>query len=91
MMLEINQLYEYYKLFLIQVGENLEASGIDFKGYPMAEILLCCGFFLIYLIEELVHFFLDSDVHEHHEETIRAHRYVPIELPYFKPFLIYGI
>ena len=44
----------------------------------MAEILLCCGFFLIYLIEELVHFFLDADVHGHHEETIRAHRYVDI-------------
>ena len=38
----------------------------------MAEILLSCGFFLIYLIEELVHFFLDESVHEHHDETMKT-------------------
>jgi len=62
---------------LPEVQENIKLAadaGIDFRGYPVAEILFCCGFFLIYLIEELVHFFLDKSVHEHHDETIRAHR-----------------
>ena len=40
----------------------------------MAEILTCAGFFLIYFIEESVHFFLDSDVHHHHDETIQVHQ-----------------
>ena len=26
---------------------------------PLAEIVLCCGFFLVYLVEEMVHFFAD--------------------------------
>merc|ERR1719400_1614029 len=50
---------------LPEVRENIEESGIDFGGPPMAEILLCSGFFLIYVIEESVHFFLDSGVHHH--------------------------
>ena len=58
---------------LPEVRENIEASGLDFEGAPMAEILLCAGFFLIYLIEEGVHFCLDSDVHHHHNETIQVH------------------
>ena len=40
----------------------------------MAEILTCAGFFFIYFIEEIVHFFLDSDVHHHHGQTIQAHK-----------------
>jgi len=66
---------------LPEVQENIKlaaAAGIDFRGYPIAEILFCCGFFLIYLIEELVHFFLDKSVHEHHDETIIAHRALSI-------------
>ena len=49
-------------------------SEIDFGGIPLAEILICAGFFFIYFIEEIVHFFLDADVHHHHGETIQAHK-----------------
>lgn len=72
--------YKFYFLMVmichiyIQVRENLEASLIDFGGAPMAEILLCAGFFLIYLIEESVHFFLDASVHHHHDDTLQVHR-----------------
>jgi len=61
---------------LPEVRENIEESGIDFGDASgcLAEILLCAGFFLIYFIEESVHFFLDSGVHHHHDETIQAHR-----------------
>ena len=36
-------------------------------GYPMAELVICAGFFIIYLIEALVHrvFGLDHQ-HNHH-------------------------
>ena len=36
-----------------QIRENLEVleTGIE----PLAEILLCCGFFLIYFVEDLVY------------------------------------
>ena len=61
-----------------QVIENVEAAGDagipKVKEYPTAYILFCCGFFLIYLIEELVHFCLDKSVHKHHNESIKAHR-----------------
>jgi len=59
---------------LPEVRENIEESGIDFDGVPMAEILICAGFFFIYFIEESVHFFLDSGVHHHHDETIQVHQ-----------------
>jgi len=59
---------------LPEVRENIEESGIDFGGVPMAEILTCAGFFFIYFIEESVHFFLDSGVHHHHDETIQVHQ-----------------
>ena len=36
------------------MNSYLEASGIDFDGKPVGEIILVCGFFLIYAIEELV-------------------------------------
>ena len=54
--------------------ENIEESGIDFDGVPMAEILICAGFFFIYLIEETVHFLLESGVHPHQDETIQVHQ-----------------
>ena len=50
--------------------ENIEAAGDaglpKVKEYPTAFILFCCGFFLIYLIEELVHSIADKSVHNHH-------------------------
>ena len=57
-----------------QLRENLEESEIDFMGVPMAEILVCAGFFLIYFIEECVHFFLPSGEYHHNCETIPVHR-----------------
>ena len=57
-----------------QVRENIEESGMNFNGVPMAEILICAGFFLIYLIEEMVHFLLGSEIHPHEDETIQVHQ-----------------
>jgi len=59
---------------LPELRENLEESEIDFMGVPMAEILVCAGFFLIYFIEECVHFFLPSGEYHHNCETIPVHR-----------------
>ena len=53
--------------------ENVKESGRDFE-FPLAEILTCAGFFFIYFIEEIVHAFLDSGVHNHHKESIQVHR-----------------
>ena len=67
----------FVSIFL-QVIENVEMAGDaglpKVKEYPTGYILFCCGFFLIYLIEELVHSCLDKPVHEHHNESIKAHR-----------------
>ena len=38
--------------------ENLK--GLDVETEALAEISLCCGFFLIYLIEEIVHICIDA-------------------------------
>ena len=38
------------------------------KGHehiPLAEIILMVGFYLIYFVEEFVHFVCDSDLHDH--------------------------
>ena len=65
---------------LPEVRENIEASEIDLEKLPnLAEILLCAGFFLIYFIEESVHYFLDSDVHHHHKESMQVHRSFSIQ------------
>ena len=63
-----------YPINSLQVRENIEKSGIDYKGVPMAEILLGFGFFCIYLIEETVHYFFDTDVHHHNDESIQVHQ-----------------
>ena len=43
---------------LPEISEQLEqtAERINFQGLP--QLLVCCGFFLIYLMEELVQFVL---------------------------------
>ena len=40
----------------------------------MAEILTCAGFFLIYFIEECVHFFMDSGVSDESRQIHRSFR-----------------
>ena len=56
--------------------ENIEAAGDaglpKVKEYPTAFILFCCGFFLIYLIEELVHSIADKSVHNHHHGIFKV-------------------
>ena len=49
-----------------QVRENFEHAEILSEKYehiPLGEIILMIGFFLIYFIEEFVHFVCDSDLH----------------------------
>ena len=44
--------------------ESFEESGLlDGKNIPLAEIVLSIGFFLIYFVEEFVHFLCDSELH----------------------------
>ena len=50
----------------------------DHHGYPMAELLTCAGFFVIYLIEAVVHrLFLTVHDHKHgghgHSHAVPAH------------------
>ena len=53
----------------------MEAANLEaLHEKPWAEILTCFGFFLIYFIEEIVHFFMDSGVGHDHNETIQIHR-----------------
>ena len=60
--------------FAFQVRESIESTSYDLDGIPAAEILFCCGFFLIYLIEELVHCLCDARVHSDDEATIHVHK-----------------
>ena len=41
-----------------QVRENLKS--LDVGTEALAEITVCCGFFLIYFIEEIVHICIDE-------------------------------
>jgi len=67
---------------LPEVRENLELglSGSSFSSDGLAETLLCAGFFVIYFVEELVHFACDRDLqHDHceefdHTQSINIHR-----------------
>ena len=60
------QYISYKGLCFFQVRENFEHAGILSEKYehiPLGEIILMIGFFLIYFIEEFVHFVCDSDLH----------------------------
>ncbi|KAF4532653.1 hypothetical protein B566_EDAN009834 [Ephemera danica] len=46
------------------------------KHIHLAELIFCCGFFFVYLVEELVHVFLDSR-HEEEDEAV-LHRTMSI-------------
>ncbi len=58
-----------------QVRESIESTSYDLDGNPAAEIFFCCGFFLIYFIEELVHCLCDSKVHSDDKTTNHVHEY----------------
>ena len=62
--------------FGFQVRESIESTSYDFHGIPVAEIFFCCGFFLIYFIEEFVHCICDGRVHLGDEATLQVHRSV---------------
>ena len=49
---------------------------VDHGHWPVGIIVICGGFFLIYFIEELVHFI--SDRHAHNETDVSLHRTVGI-------------
>ena len=40
---------------------NIKNGHVSDPGLPLAEILVLCGFFMIYLVEELVHHFMHKD------------------------------
>ena len=56
--------------------EAIESGYFNVKGYPLGEILLCSGFFVMYTLEEVVHFWVhrqqeDSTASGHHH--VHAH------------------
>ena len=59
--------------------ENIKLGTPDGSFEGLGEVLICAGFLLIYLIEELVHVTCDRYAqHDHceedHTQTIKAHR-----------------
>ena len=46
-----------------QVRENL--ASLDVETEALAEIMVCCGFFLIYFVEEIVHTCIGSQLNEY--------------------------
>lgn len=55
----------------IQEGfTDLNTDQVLVTDLPMAEIMLCCGFFLVYLIEELVHYYADRHAHTRVDATL---------------------
>lgn len=62
--------------------QELEASGriqpiYQYFGLQLSEIVICCGFFFVYAVEEVVHFLLDRSRHirdDADEEVVAIHR-----------------
>ena len=59
---------------LPEVRESIESTSYDLHGIPAAELVFCCGFFLIYFVEELVHCLCISTTHSHDEASVQLHR-----------------
>ena len=66
-------------------GSNLDRSSQVVESFntfpeleekPIGEILLCAGFFFVYLVEELVHYCSDHRMHPPHNDhqTAKVHR-----------------
>jgi solute carrier family 39 (zinc transporter), member 1/2/3 len=54
----------------------LKESGEMETSLPIGEIIICAGFFLVYFIEETVHFFADR--HAHSQVDVSIHRSVGV-------------
>lgn len=62
--------------------QELEASGriqpiYQYFGLQLSEIVICCGFFFVYAVEEVVHFLLDRSRHirsDADDEVVAIHR-----------------
>lgn len=55
---------------------ELQAEGVLTPKLPLAEIFFSAGFFLVYLVEELVH--VISDRHAHNKTDVTIHRSVGV-------------
>ena len=58
--------------------EAIENDYITGGRYPMAELLLCTGFFIMYILEEIVHYWVhrqqdNGDVDDHHHVHHHGH------------------
>ncbi|XP_030749156.1 zinc transporter ZIP1-like [Sitophilus oryzae] len=65
---------EVREYFHILEEEN-KIPDLGLKGVPLSELCFCLGFFFVYLIEEVVHLFLDRKVHDealHRSLSIRC-------------------
>lgn len=56
--------------------KELQESGVLHEKLPLAEIFFSAGFFLVYLVEEVVH--LISDRHAHNKTDVSIHRSVGV-------------
>lgn len=73
---------------------NIQEGTLPDTGLPLAEILVLCGFLMIYLVEELGHFFLDlwkrkkedqnvhnlTKTHHDHQHEPHDHEDLPLDL-----------
>lgn len=57
---------------------ELQANGTIKSSLPMAEIIFSAGFFLVYLIEELVHVIIHRKSHHHKKAEVSIHQCVGI-------------
>ncbi|XP_039277824.1 zinc transporter ZIP1 [Nilaparvata lugens] len=51
-------------------AENLLPPVLVSAGLNVPELIFCCGFFFVYIVEELVHCFLDRGEHAQEDEAV---------------------
>ena len=56
-----------------QIRETLEVLEVEIES--LAEILTCCGFFMIYLVEDIAFIFLGED-HNESQDDITMNGYI---------------
>jgi len=62
-----------HKNLFPQINETFAEYEEDFEHKPMGEICMISGFFLIFLVEELVHFFGGSEkFHDHGGDSVTS-------------------
>lgn len=58
--------HTFVRAHISQVNSTTNNHDNEGSDFPTAEFVMCCGFFLIYLLEEIIHSCIDSS-HRHNE------------------------